>query len=192
LPQNLDGKEGVVGSSPTRGLRKTPANTCFLSFYSCRDGRRRSHVSAVLGELRSAASENPCRCGSCTTLSMPTGREVRRGSRVAETAAHAKHLHTAPPDHRQLQSVRSGDWFWGRVQSRRALLARLQVRRDLVAATVREVPPCSGGCPRSGLVRIRVEFGATPDELSLPTAVVRRTLRTWRRRTTRPPRTAPR
>src|SRR5207244_12224308 len=97
------------------------------------------------------------------------GREVRRGSRVARTAAHAKHLHTAPPDHRQLQSV----------------------RRRLVLGTG-SVPMRSVGAPVSCLVRVRVEFGATPDELSLPTAVVRRTLRTWRRRTTRPPRTAPR
>jgi hypothetical protein len=50
---------------------------------------------------------------------------------------------------------------------------------------------CEPGCPRSALSG-RVEFGAMPDELFLSTAVVRRTLRTWRRRTTRPPRTAPR
>src|SRR5207253_4987344 len=102
---------------------------------------------------------------SCATLSMPTRSRGKEGSRVAGTAARAKHLHTAPPDHRQLQSVRSGD-----------------------CSGDRAVPLRSVGAPVSCLVRVGVEFGATPDELSLPTAVVRRTLRTWRRRTTRLPR----
>ena len=109
LVEHLHGKEGVDGSSPSEGFGKAPANTA-----GCRDRRRRSHVSAALGELRPAASEKPLQMRSCSTLSRRPGCEARRG------------------------------------------------------------------------------VSATPDEPSLPTAVVSRTLRTWRRRTTRPPQTAPR
>src|SRR5438105_6530366 len=99
-PIGAHGKEGVDGSSPSGGFEKLlqiRASSRSTVAATGDGGRTCPRFSA---KLRSAASEHPCRCGSCATLSIPTrsrGKEGVAGRRDSDTRQTPAHSATRPP-----------------------------------------------------------------------------------------------
>jgi hypothetical protein len=87
---NHHGKEGIDGSSPSEGSEKILQMPTFSRSAVAAIGDEGRTCPRYSSELRFAASENPCKGGSCPTLSMPTclqGKEGVDGSSPSEGSA---------------------------------------------------------------------------------------------------------
>jgi hypothetical protein len=90
-PPHVHGKEGVDGSSPSEGSEKFLQIRAFCRSIVAAEGDEGRTCPRFSENSRSAASEKPCRCGSCTRLSDPAplrGKEGVAGRRDSDTSQH--------------------------------------------------------------------------------------------------------
>jgi hypothetical protein len=92
-PPHVHGKEGVDGSSPSEGFENLLQIRTFgrSSVAATGDGGRT--WPRFSGRTLVSGERNPCRCGSCTSLSMPTRLAGKEG--------------VAPPDSGQTGHLRT-------------------------------------------------------------------------------------